>query len=53
MVTAEVVDPSAVTPVLGEVEIVEFPATAEPAVNVTVPSLFVTGDVICRVFTSA
>lgn len=49
----EVVVPSAVTPELGEVESVEFDAAAAPLVKVTVPSLFVIGEVICRVLTWA
>lgn len=53
IVTVEVVEPSALTPELGDVAIVEFTATGAPAVKVTVPSFLVTGEVICSVFTSA
>lgn len=45
--------PSAVTPLEGEAEMVEFPATGLPAINETVPPDFVIGVVICRVFVSA
>jgi hypothetical protein len=51
MVTVDVATPSAtagVVPVM-----VEFAATAAPAVKVTVPSTLVTGEVIERFFTSA
>lgn len=48
MTMVEVVDPSAVT---GPVPvIVEFAATAEPAVKTTVPSAFTTGVAIESVF---
>lgn len=51
IVTVEVAEPLATT---GPVPvIVEFTATAAPAVNVTVPSAFTTGVAIERVFTSA
>ena len=51
IVTVEVAEPSATT---GEVPvIVEFAATGEPAVKVTVPPAFTTGVDIERVFTSA
>lgn len=51
IVTVEVAVPSATT---GDVPvIVEFAATAEPAVNVTVPPAFTTGVAIESVFTSA
>ena len=53
IVTVEVVDPFAVTPELGEAEIVEFAATAVPATKLTVPSAFVNGLEIERVFVSA
>lgn len=51
MVTVDVAEPSATT---GDVPvIVEFAATATPAVNVTEPPAFTTGVAIERVFTSA
>jgi len=53
MVTAEGVEPSGVIRVLGEVEILELQAPDDTAVNVTVQTLFVTDDVICRVLNSA
>lgn len=45
--------PFAVMPVLGEARSEEFAARAVPATNTTLPSDFVTGDVIVRVFVSA
>ncbi len=51
MVTVEVAVPSATT---GDVpEMVEFAATADPAVKVTVPPALTTGVAIESVFTSA
>src|SRR5207247_1201088 len=51
IVIVEVAAPSAVTGVVPL--IVEFPADAAPAVNVTAPPVTDTGDVIDNVFTSA
>lgn len=51
MVTVEVVTPSAV--MLLVPAMFEFAATGAPAVNVTVPSDLLTGDVMVSVFTSA
>lgn len=53
MVKVERVAPFAVTPVLGVLTRVEFAADAAPGIKVTVPSLFVTGEVIWSVFISA
>lgn len=55
IVTVEVVTPSAVIPVLGEAEIVEFPATGAPATKVTVPLTLENpvGEAILTVFVAA
>ena len=52
-VTVLSAEPSAATPDDGEAKINEWPATAEPATNVTVPPDLVTGVAIWRVFVSA
>ena len=51
MVTVEVAIPSATTGVVPEM--LEFPATAAPAVNITVPPALTTGVAIERVLVSA
>lgn len=54
-VIVEVAEPSAVTPVEGEAEIVEFAASAEPATKVTAPVTVtrLAGVAMLSVFTAA